>query len=342
MRAPNSPRWWHVAASIALAAALFAYFLSRVPLSEVAATLGAVKVGWLLASVAASLASYAVRGLRWGVILEPLGSVGNVDLLGCTAAGFATSSILPARAGEVIRPLLLSARTGLPAAGTVASILTERLADLATVLLLFGIGVPFARHELLAGAVAPLREAAALATIGFVGFALAVVLLLRRRESAVRWSVRLVPDRFKTRAESFLRHLLDGLEAVRSPRRLLRLALWSVGVWGLATLQVVFLARAFGHPLSVAASAVFMVVSGLGLAVPTPAGVGGFHAAIQFTLIHLFGVDAATATGFALLHHAVCFLPITVIGLTFVAVVGFSLGRLRALETPAETADEVH
>jgi uncharacterized protein (TIRG00374 family) len=336
VREPNSPRWWQVAASVTLAVALFAYFLSRVPLSEVAGTLSRVKLGWLLASAAASLASYAVRGLRWGVILEPLGTAGTGDLLGCTAAGFATSSVLPARAGEVIRPLLLSVRTGLPAAGTVASILTERLADLATVLVFFGVGVPLARSELVPAAIAPMRDAAVLAGAGFVAFALVVVALLRRRNAAVRWSVRLVPQRFKSKAESFLHHVLDGLEAVRSPRRLVRLALWSTAVWGLAVLQILFLARAFSHALSLPASAVFMVVSGLGLAVPTPAGVGGFHAAIQLALTRLFGVDLATATSFALLHHAVCFVPITVIGLTFVASVGFSVRRLRALHAPVE------
>ncbi len=126
---------------------------------------------------------------------------------------------------------------------------------------------------------------------------------------------RLLPERFKSRAASFGHHVLDGLEAVRDPGSLVRLALWSFATWGGSILQVLFLAKAFDVRLGLAGSGVFMVVSGLGLAVPTPAGVGGFHATIQFALTRLFGVDVATATTFALLHHAVCFVPITVLGL---------------------------
>ena len=52
----------------------------------------------------------------------------------------------------------------------------------------------------------------------------------------------------------------------------------------------------------------------LGLAVPTPGGVGGYHAAVQFALTDVFHVPVATATGVALLAHAISFVPISLIG----------------------------
>ncbi|MBI4917691.1 MAG: flippase-like domain-containing protein [Acidobacteria bacterium] len=332
MIAQSKTRRWQVVASIALALVLFVYFLSRVSMADVLATVARVRVPWLLASVATALTSYVLRALRWGVILRPLGRPPVGDLLGCTAAGFATSAILPARAGEVIRPLLLSARTRLPAAGTMASILTERLADLAAILVIFGVAVPLARAELAASALTPLRDAAMLAAAGFVVAATAVLYALRKRDGAVGLLTRFLPERFKARGASFGHHVLDGLEAVRDPGSLVRLALWSFTTWGGSILQVLFLAKAFDVRLGLAGSAVFMVVSGLGLAVPTPAGVGGFHATIQFALTRLFGVDVATATAFALLHHAVCFVPITVLGLGYIASVGLTLGRVRTLQ----------
>ncbi|MEW6337850.1 MAG: lysylphosphatidylglycerol synthase transmembrane domain-containing protein [Acidobacteriota bacterium] len=331
MQGPSGAPWWKLVASLALAGALLVYFLSRVPMADVATTLARIHPLWLTAAIAASLGSYSLRALRWRVILKPLGSPRTSDLLGCTAAGFAASSVLPARAGEVIRPLLLSARTGLSAAGTMASVLTERLADLATILLMFGAAVPLARGDLASEALPMLRDAALFSGAGLVVFTAVVVLLLRRRERAVGLFVGVLPRRFRERAERFGHHVLDGLEAVRSPGSLAVLFLWSLAVWSLSVVQVTALARAFGLPLSVPASAVVMIVSGLGLAVPTPGGVGGFHAAIQFTLARLVGVDVATATGFALIHHAVCFVPITILGLAFVAVIGQSLGRLRGL-----------
>jgi hypothetical protein len=333
--------WWKVAASLALAAALFAWFLSRVPLVEVARTLATVRLGWFAAAILASLSSYALRALRWRVILRPLGSAPTGELLGCTAAGFATSAILPARAGELVRPLLLTARTRLPAAGTVASIVVERLADLATVLLLFGASVLLSRDSLAPGTLRPMRDAGILALAGVAVVIAVVVLLLRRREAAVRQLARVFPGRLRPRGERLLHHLLDGLEAVRDPGALARLLGWSCAVWLASAIQVQWLARAFDLDYSLPVSFIAMAVSGLGLAVPTPSGVGGFHAAIQFTLTSLLGVELSTATAFALLHHAVCFVPITILGLTYIAAVGLSLSRVRALEeastpTPGE------
>ncbi len=319
---------------------LLAYFLSRVPLADVGRTLGRVKLEWVLASTVLSLASYALRALRWGVILEPLGKARRTELLGCTAAGFAASTILPARAGEVIRPLLLSARTGLAAAGTVASILTERLADLATVLVLFALGVAFSFQRFSPGALRPLHEAALLAGAGLAAAAVLLLVLLRRREAAVAAFTRALPSRFRERGAKFLHHLLDGLEVVRSPRGLVRLGLWSLATWLAAVLQVTALATAFGISLPPLPAAVFMAVSVIGLAVPTPAGVGGFHAAIQFALTRLFGVDVADATAFALLHHAVCFIPVTVAGLGYIAGVGLSLGKVRVMAEPETEAGQ--
>jgi uncharacterized protein (TIRG00374 family) len=324
--------WWKVAASLVLAAGLLAWFLSRVPLGEVARRLTTVRLGWFGAAVLASLSSYALRALRWRVILRPLGNAPTGELLGCTAAGFATSAILPARAGELVRPLLLTARTRLPAAGTVASIVVERLADLATVMLMFGVSFLLSRHSIAAGALRPVRDAAALALAGVVVVFAVVMLLLRRREAAVRQLSRVFPGRLRPRGERLLHHLLDGLEAVRDPGALARLLGWSCAVWVASAVQVQWLARAFGLDYSLPVSFVAMAVSGLGLAVPTPGGVGGFHAAIQFALTSLLAVDLPTATGFAVLHQAVCFVPITIVGLSYMAAVGLSLSRVRALE----------
>jgi uncharacterized protein (TIRG00374 family) len=326
---------WKVVASIALAVVLFAVFLWTAPLAEVGHALTQVKVGWLVASLAVALLSYALRALRWGLILRPVGRAGTGNLLGCTAAGFATSTVLPLRAGEILRPLLLTARTGLPAAATLASILTERLLDGASVLLLFGVGVAVAQDGLNPKNLTMLRDAAMLTT---AGLALALVLvwfLLRQRDAAVHRVASWAPERFRTRVASFFQHVLDGLEVLRQPRRLAEITLWSLGLWVVIGWQLVLLARAFAFPMSFGEAFVVVAVSVIGLAVPAPAGVGGFHWAIRFGLTQLMSVGVPTATAFALVHHAICFFPITVLGLAYLGGVGLSLGRVRALGADA-------
>lgn len=336
MRGQNGRHLWKLLASILLAVVLFAVFLWTAPLGEVGATLARVKIFWVLASVAVALATYTIRALRWGLILRPVGRAGTANLLGCTAAGFATSTILPARAGEIVRPLLLTARTGLPAAGTLASILTERLLDGASVLVLFAGGVVFAHSSLNPESLTLLRDAAMLTTAGLAVAVAIVFLLLRHRTGTVTRFASLAPVRFRSRVESFIHHLLDGLEVLRSPLRLTEIALWSLGLWVVIGWQLVLLAKAFDVPMNLGQSFVVLAVAVIGLAVPAPAGVGGFHWAIRVGLTQFMSVGVPTATAFALLHHAICFFPITVLGLAYLAGVGLSLGRVRALQGEAQ------
>jgi uncharacterized protein (TIRG00374 family) len=323
---------WKVVTSVTLAVLLFAVFLWTAPLGEVGRALAHVRPGWVVASLLAALASYTLRALRWGLILRPVGRAGTANLLGCTAAGFATSTVLPARAGEIVRPLLLSARTGMPAAATLASILTERLLDGASVLVLFAAGVVFARDDFRPGSLGLLRNAAVLTSVGLVAAIALVWFLLGHRTGTVHRLASLAPERFRTRAESFFNHLLDGLEVIRSPLRLLEITIWSLGLWLVIGWQLTLLARGFGFQMNLGQSFAVVAISVVGLAVPAPAGVGGFHWAIRVGLTQFMTVDVSTATAFALLHHAICFFPITVLGLAYLGAVGLSLGRVRALE----------
>ncbi len=322
---------WKVALSVALAAALLAYFLYQAPLAEVGRALGQVHLGWVAITTAIALLTYLLRALRWGLILRPAGRAGAGQLFGCTAAGFATSAVLPARAGELVRPLLLTARTRIPAAATLASILTERLLDGASVLILFAASILVAGRDLPAAHLALLQRAALLAGAAVVAAVALVALLLRRKEGAIRRLGRVSPARFRSRVESFLSHLLEGLAVLGTPLRLAEITLWSLGLWLVIGFQLVALARAFGMPLSLPESFIVIAVSVIGLAVPTPAGVGGFHTAIQIALTQLLGVAAATATAYALIHHAICFFPITLIGLAYLGATGLSLGRATEL-----------
>jgi uncharacterized membrane protein YbhN (UPF0104 family) len=52
----------------------------------------------------------------------------------------------------------------------------------------------------------------------------------------------------------------------------------------------------------------------LGVAIPTPGGVGGYHAAMKWGLTAFFGVDPATAAGAGILMHLAIILPVLTLG----------------------------
>jgi len=129
----------------------------------------------------------------------------------------------------------------------------------------------------------------------------------------------------------FLGHFLDGLRVIQRPRDLAAVAGVSLLVWWLIYWQLDAVLRAFGMAEPLRVSYLLVTLSILGLAVPTPGGVGGFHAMIQLGLTTFLGVGLERATGLAIVHHAVSFLPITVVGLACLPAFSVSLGEAARL-----------
>lgn len=313
-----------MAASLLAAVVLLWFFFRKVSLREVAQVLAAVKLFPVVAAVVLALASYGARAWRWGLLLRDVGKPPFTTLAGCTAAGFATSTVLPARLGELVRPLLLSARAGLPPAATLASIVAERLLDLLTVVFLFAVA-------LMAGGKG--QEALipsllwTLATVVALGTGLVVV--VKAREAIVAWLTARAKSVLAQRLVRFVREVLVGLSFWGNPRHALTLGLASLVTWGLAVAQVAVTAQAFARTLTPREATLVLAVSVVGLAVPTPGGVGGFHAATQFALSTISLWPLTPATAFALLHHVICFVPVTLVGFGYMLVVGFSWRQLR-------------
>jgi hypothetical protein len=83
-----------------------------------------------------------------------------------------------------------------------------------------------------------------------------------------------------------------------------------------------------------------MALLTVGVAVPTPGAVGGFHYAFRVGATAFFGAPAERAVGAAIVLHAIAFLPVTLLGLLFMVQDGLDLGRLRRLASDRSLGDE--
>jgi uncharacterized protein (TIRG00374 family) len=306
-------------ASLVLAAALLAFFLSRVPISEIGARIAAASPSWLSAAVVLSLCTFVARALRWTWILRPVGRVRFLPALRATSVGFAANTVLPARAGEVLRPAILSREAGLPFSALLASILFERILDALAQLFFLAIalmGTPPA------GAMASprVRWVAGAIAVTAVGIALFAVVWRRTTERLVDRLLGFLPERLRPRARGIAHTFLDGFASLRTPRLLVLVAGGSIAMWLIINVQIWCVMRAFQLDLPLSAAFIVTTAAVLGLAVPTPGGVGGYHAAVQFALTDVFRVPVATATGVALIAHAVSFVPISLIGFAWLAI----------------------
>ncbi len=319
-------RRFQAGASIVLAVLLLAFFLSRVPLAEIGRQLAAVSPGWLATSVVLSVLVFVFRAIRWIWILEPVGRVPFVPAFRATAVGFAANTVLPARAGEVLRPALLARERGLPFSALLASIVFERILDALAQLLFLGIALASDAASGTTGWMSSGRIRWVVAAIAAAAVAVALFAVVWRgaTERVLEGLFRFLPERIRPLARRIAHAFLDGFASLKTPRLLMLVSAGSLGMWFVINVQIYCVMRAFGLDLPLSAAYVVTTAAVLGLAVPTPGGVGGYHAAVQFALTDVFAVPMATATGVALIAHAVSFVPISLIGFAL-----FATGPLR-------------
>lgn len=334
-----------VGVSLVLMAVLIAVFLWNVNFDEVAAAVERAHPGLIALAAAIALLNYWLRAIRWQLILRPVGRVRHVSALIATAVGYAAITLLPARMGDLVRPIVLAQRERIPLSGTIASIVTERLFDLWTVVLYFLIFVLFPPEmgQLDAQAAHNLKVLSLWGYLVGAGLVLGTVVLLglfRYQEQFVQLitnPIGRMRASWQAPIASFLHHFLDGLRVLQRPRDLIVIIGASIVIWYVIYWQVRVALLAFDIDLPLRAAYFLVTLSVIGLAIPTPGGIGGMHKAIQIGLTAFFAVDLNTATAVAIVYHAICFVPITILGLLCLPLVGL---RLRDVEKVAAT-DEV-
>jgi hypothetical protein len=137
---------------------------------------------------------------------------------------------------------------------------------------------------------------------------------------------RVLPARLATTGTRFLKTFANGLAIVRQPRRLAVALLWSVPLWLSIATGIWAVSRAFHIDLPFTGSFLVMALLVVGVAVPTPAGVGGFHYFYRLAATAFYAAPNDRAVGAAIVLHAVSFVPVAVVGLVLLAREGISLG----------------
>jgi len=332
-----------IGVSLALMVVLLAVFLWNVDFQEVGRSLAGADITMLIAASLVALFSYGLRALRWQFILRPVGRVRLSSVLMTTAVGYAALSLLPARMGDLIRPLLLARREKIPASASLASILTERVFDLWSVVLFFLVFIVWPPH------MPNLDEQAqhSLEVLSFSGYVVGGGLLVgtgillglfRYQERFVELLTRpigWIKESWRQPATNFFNHFLDGLRVLQRPRDLIITTVASIFMWYVICWQVRFTLLAFDVDLPLRAAYLIVTMAVIGLAVPTPGGVGGFHKATQVAMTLFFGIGLNEATGIAIAYHAICFVPITIIGLFCVPLLGVNLREVDSVEPEA-------
>jgi glycosyltransferase 2 family protein len=322
---------------VGLAVGLLALFLRGVDLGSVWLELTRGRVDLLLLAVCTTLMTYALRALRWQYLLAGLGRVRFPVAFRATVIGFAASFLLPARAGEFLRPYVLAKNEKLSATSAFATVVLERVFDMATVLVLFALFVLTADPSL-AKADPVLFRAAQVggltAAVGTIVILALFYFLAGHPDVIGRWSARIearLPARLASLVEGLAQTFAVGLGAVRRPQQLLLVFAWSFPLWLSIAVGIWLVSRAFWVDLPFMGSFLVMTLLVVGVTAPTPGSVGGFHYFYKIGVTAFYHASQEKAVSAALVLHAVSFVPVTLLGIAFMMQEGLTLGRMRTL-----------
>ena len=332
---------WRLAAGVVLASGLLYFFFRGIEWSALLAALGRARPAYLAGVVAVTVVVYLLRAWRWGYLLQPVTRVGFPHLCSATFVGFMAGLLVP-RAGEIVRPYLVARRQGIRTSAAFASIILERLVDLITVLGFFALYIyvlptPAAQRR---GTLLELLRWGGAVT-GAV--ALVVLVLLVFFHLRAEWALslldrglRLFPSWIAAPLGQALRAFSGGLAVLQAPpAHLLALLGQSVLLWLAIALGVYWNNLAFGLELPYHSAFLIVAFLVVGVSIPTPGMVGGFHQAYLLALTEAFGVDKVTAAAAGVASHALTNLPVLVLGLLLLGREGLTLGKVAEM-TEAE------
>jgi uncharacterized protein (TIRG00374 family) len=338
------PRYVRTLVAVALGIGLVALFLREVDPATVLAAIGHAQPVWLGLALASMFLNLALRALRWRYLLAPIGSTSFANAFRATAVGFAARGVLPSAAGELVRPYFLSRHEAISATGAFATVVLERLLDMLTVLVLLATFVfGFGRHLTAAnpGAYAAITWAGAVAGIAASA---ALVLLFVMAGNPARLNrlflrvERRLPARLAAMVAGVADRFVEGLAAIRSPARLLVALAWSVPLWLCIGFGIWGVAMAFRLDVPFSGSFLLIAFLTIGITIPTPGAVGGFHEAFRIGATQFFSAPQTEAVGAAIVLHAISVGSSMFLGAIFVAQDGLNLAGVRELVSDAQSS----
>jgi glycosyltransferase 2 family protein len=315
---------------VAVSVLLLGWALRDVSLAEVLRELRNADPLLFVIGIAIAIAGFAVRAVRWGILLRPLGvPVAFRPRFAAVIVGFAANNVLPARIGEFARALSLSRITPVSTSSAFATLVVERIFD-AVVLISFLFATMASADFPVTGDIGGIdvRAAARVIAVAMTLAGMVLFAMVVAPAPFVRVAERVaapLPDGIRRPILAALHSFLAGLGVLRSaPLFLASLGLAAFQWWFTAWSQFITM-RAFGITEVPFYGALFLQsLIGLAVAAPSSPGFfGPFEASIKVGL-GLWGVSAEKSVPFAVGLHLGGFIPVTLMGVYYVARLNLS------------------
>jgi uncharacterized protein (TIRG00374 family) len=332
---------------LALSLAGFFFWLAfrHVNLAYLWSSIKQISVWWIAPFTVVMILSNVFRAERWGLLIEhEKKELDHMTLIAGVFNGYFFNLVGP-RFGEVSRPVYVARSENLSPSKLFGTIVVERVFDTLTLVILLIITVIYfisnknllrqifgnRAMNIFTGNIplfSVLWVVIAIAGIFILGYAAwkAAQLVASHSEHANDWFVR-----FKQALNNFK----EGLLTVRRVERWGLFILYTALIWFCYILMSFIpfwmfnLQQAYG--LGMLQAVIITVVSSIGMAMPSPAGLGTYEYLVKKTMVIMFGVPAVTSLAYATITHALTILLVIVF-----TPVTFALDKWRKAHVQAE------
>ena len=256
-----------------------------------------INIGWMLLVIAAFTLSNMMRAWRWQMLLQPLGyRAGFANSLLSILLGYFANLGFP-RMGEVVRAGSLARYERIPVEKVMGTCVVDRLMDFICLGVVVGLAFLLEGQTLL-NFLTHRQQSGSMLENTFVLTALGL-LVAGTLAAVIFWNkLRQLPAFQKV--AGLVKGFWDGLRSVFRLQHTGLFLLYSGGIWLMFYLQCYFNLLAFPPTAQLGASAALMVfVFGtLGFVIPSPGGMGTFHA-LAIAGLALYGISGSDAFSYA-------------------------------------------
>lgn len=336
----SSRRFWF---GLAVSLFFFGLLLWSVDLGKMTQSLQRANYAFVIPGLILYFIAVVFRALRWRILLIPLGNISLGRLFPVVVVGYMANNLLPVRLGELVRGYYLSQKSQISTSAAIGTIALERVFDgLSLLFFLSVVSILLPMAEVVRGLANHIGIGwpilVIMTTAPFI-LVLALMLILAYRPS---WGLRLLifvikflPDGVRRKVVRIAELFVEGLGALRDPRRLAKVFLFSLAVWIAEAMMYYAIGVSFalqdvlGGFVSMA-PVILVVTATSNLATSLPAsqgGIGPFEFVTVATLLVL-GVDRDMAAAYAVALHVVLLVPVTILGFWYLWIGKHSLVKL--------------
>lgn len=287
------------------------------------------------------------RALRWRYFLNPLKKDIKMDILfSSMMIGYMMNSIIP-RAGEVYRPVMLANKEKISKASAFGTILVERVFDLLSLLISFGICMIFYKSKLSAAFeqynLETISIYTSIITLSFVILIVIIIFNLEKSEIIIeKITKKILPERFHQKVHNIFISLINGFLFIRYPKYYLQILLLSVILWITYVFSTYLTLLAFNIEISMFDANLVLTMATFAMTIPLPANSAGiYHLFCTATLVNVFGIDRESAFGFATVNHLLGLLGLIIVGAFYFVKENLSIKKAKQIKDTGGVSDEI-